>query len=133
MNELLERAGPWAVLLVQHNWPVIMYVVVAVVVAWRAYLAPRRHTLLFLYGTVLLIVAYEYQKHALPTVVHTTDYLFSEEVNPGARSLSQSLLVDLGPSLLRVVGCVLILGAAALRERAYRRSAHRARSAALDA
>ena len=128
MSEFLERAHPWAVTLVLHNWPVMLYSLVAVLAATRAYIRPHRYTLLFLYGTVLLIIAYEYEKHGRATILDTTSYLFSLEVNPDARSVVQLLLLDVVPVLLRVLGFALIGGSIILRELQARRRSRVARS-----
>ncbi|MCC6177952.1 MAG: hypothetical protein IT305_21845 [Chloroflexi bacterium] len=123
MAEFLERAQPWLATLVSHNWPVLVYALAAVWAAWRAFSHPSRHAVLFLYGALLLVFAYEYQKHALPTIAGTTSYLFSLEANSRLRSASQWLLMTALPILVRLLG-IGMLGLAILIQR---RETHRRR------
>ena len=116
MEEFLDRAVPWAITLVLHNWPVMLYTLIAAVTAVRAYIDPSRPILLFLYGTILLIIAYEYEKHGRGAIIGTTDYLFSLEVNHHLRAGSQWLLLDVLPVGMRILGFGQIIGSIVLRE-----------------
>jgi hypothetical protein len=132
MSEFLERAHPWAATLVQHNWPVMLYSLVALGAAIRAYLSPNRLTILFLYGAILLVLTYEYEKHGLATILGTTSYLFSLEVNPGARAVSQLLLITAVPLVSRLIAFALIVGSIVLRERESRHRPRGNRTAILE-
>jgi hypothetical protein len=132
MSEFLERAQPWVITLVLHNWPVMLYSLVAVFAAIRAYVSPNRHTILFLYGAIILVLVYEYEKHGRATVLDTTSYLFSQEVNPVARDLSQQLLLTVAPVTIRLIGFAMIVGSVVLREHANRRRSRRGRAVILE-
>lgn len=115
--EFLERAHPWAVTLVSHNWPVMVYTLVALGAAVWALLHPARKSVLFLYGACLLVLAYEYEKHGRETIILTTEYLFSLEVNATARVVSRWLLLDLVPLVLQVTGFGVLGGSLVLHRR----------------
>lgn len=121
MAEFLERAQPWIVTLVAHNWPVFIYLAVTAAAAVWAVLHPARQSVLFLYGACLLVLAYEYDKHGRATILDTTGYLFSIETNLGALNLSRWLLLDLAPVLMQVSGFGLLAGSFALHRRALRK------------
>ena len=123
MAEFLERAQPWLVTLVAHNWPVFIYLAVTAAAAVWALLHPARQSVLFLYGACLLVLAYEYDKHGRATILDTTSYLFSVETNLNARNASHWLLLDVLPVLMQVSGFGLLAGAFALHRRALRRPA----------
>jgi hypothetical protein len=130
MDDFLYRARPWAITLLLHNWPVMLAGALAVPVAVRAYLRPTRRILLVLYGLLGLAFAFEYQKHLAPALRDTARYLFSAEVNPGPRAVSQFVVADLAPAALYIFAVVLLLAAAAPWW--WRRSAGRAPSVAVD-
>lgn len=121
MAEFLERAQPWASTLIDHNWPVMIYALVALGAAVWAVLHPSRKTVLFLYGACLLVIAYEYQKHGRDPIIHTTEYLFSLEVNAQARAISKWVLLDLAPVIMQVSGFGLLAGSLALHRRELRK------------
>lgn len=132
MAEVLERAQPWAFTLVAHNWPVLMYSIAAIVSAVLAYRAPSRPRILFLYGTILLILGFEYEKHAVATIVETTSYLFSVEKNPWMRSWSQWLLVSAAPDVLHALGVAAMATSVLLRESVLRRRRRARRGVLLE-
>jgi hypothetical protein len=121
MDDFLYRARPWAITLVLHNWPLILYAAAIPFAALLAYLQPTRRRLLILYGLLVLAVAFEYQKHGMTVAQSTTDYLFSEYANPTARHISQLVLVQTLPVLLHLLGLALLLVSALCRRN--RRSA----------
>jgi hypothetical protein len=95
--------------LIQHNWLVLAFTALALWAALRLYLRPARATAVLLYGALLLVVAYEYQKHGVPMAVGTVTYLFSVERNPLARQVSQWLVVEALPVLLYGLGLALLV------------------------
>jgi hypothetical protein len=112
MTEFLYRARPWAITLVEHNWPILLYGLVIAVAAVWAYARPGRRVLLVLYGALGLAFAFEYQKHIAPVLVGTAHYLFSVEVNPGPRALSQFILGDLLPIVFHGLAIAFLVVAA---------------------
>jgi hypothetical protein len=75
--------------------------------AVRAYLLSNRPALLLLYGFVLLAGTFEYQKHGVPVLRGTTDYLF--EIRPALRASVQFILLDAFPPALYLLGSVFVL------------------------
>ena len=61
MQEILDRAQPWATTLILHNWPVLAYATIAVFAAIWTLVRPSRGRLLVLYGAIMLALAFEYQ------------------------------------------------------------------------
>jgi hypothetical protein len=123
VTEILDRAQPWAVTLILHNWPVMVYGLVTAGAAVWALLHPARPSVLFLYGAALLVLGYEYEKHGRETILDTTGYLFSLEVNPAARVVSRWLLLEFAPLLMQVSGFALLGGSLVLRRRELRKPA----------
>jgi hypothetical protein len=113
MDEFLYRARPWVVTLIAHNWPIMLYAVLTPWAAIYAYLRPSRRRLSLVYGLVVLACVFEYQKHAIPVLRDTTDYLFSLETNPGMRRVSQFTLLDVAPVAAYGLGLVLVAAALA--------------------
>jgi len=109
MQEILDRAQPWATTLILHNWPVLVYATIAVCAAIWSLVRPTRARVLVLYGAILLVLAFEYQKHGTATIVGTTTYLFSLEVNPGLRTTSQWFLLLIVPAIAQFVGFALLI------------------------
>ena len=124
MAEFLDRAQPWATTLILHNWPVLLYTVLAAIAATWALIRPARSTLLILYGAIILIVGFEYEKHGTATIINTTSYLFSVEVNPIPRVLSRRLLLEVVPISMQVIGYGLLLCPFANRLLARERRSH---------
>jgi hypothetical protein len=125
MEEFVFRARPWATLLIQHNWPILLYGALGLVAAVWAYLRPSRRAVLTLYGLLGLAFAFEYQKHVGPALRGTMRYLFSAEVNPLPRAVSQLIVADVAPVALYAAAGALLLAAAApwrLRRRPARSS-----------
>jgi uncharacterized membrane protein HdeD (DUF308 family) len=117
MNEFLYRARPWATLLIEHNWPVMLCAVLILITAIWALIRPTRRTLLALYGLLLLAFAFEYQKHLAPLLVNTARYLFSVEVNPGPRAASQIIIAQVLPIVFTGLGVALLMIALRPRRR----------------
>ncbi len=114
MDEFLDRAGPWAITLAQHNWPLVIYLPVILWVALRAYLRPSQRVLLLLYGFMILALAFEYHKNGTPVAADTISYLFSVERNPAMRRISQFVLLDAAPIAAHALGLALVLLSVAL-------------------
>jgi hypothetical protein len=111
MAEVMARAGPWAITLLLHNWPVLLYAGLAGCSAVGAYLRPSRPALRLLYGSLLLGAAFEYEKHGLRVVRGTTHYLL--ETEPALLATSRLLLIDLAPAAIYLAGLALVLSTAA--------------------
>jgi uncharacterized membrane protein len=109
MDEFLWRARPWAVTLVLHNWPLLLGLPLILLAALRAFAQPTRRSLLLLYGVSLLVIAFEYQKHVVPSLRSTTTYLFSSEANSIPRMISQAILVGAMPGFLTMLGAALLV------------------------
>ena len=109
MDDFLFRARPWAITLVLHNWPLIVYSALVPLAALRAYLRPTRRALLLLYGLAILALAYEYQKHGVGVARETASYLFSAEANPELRRASQLVLTGVLPLATHLVGLALLV------------------------
>jgi hypothetical protein len=114
MEEFLNRAQPWVSTLWQHNWPVIVFGLSGVIAAVLALVRPSRPRLLTLYGLLGLVLAFEYQKHGVPTLQGTATYLFSVERNATARAVSLLIIRDVAPVALYVTAIGLLLLAALL-------------------
>jgi len=70
----------WLIVLVGHNWPVMlagMGLLIASVAAWKR---PSRRRLALVYGSALFVVAYEYHKHIGPTLQEAANYLLMFEL-----------------------------------------------------
>ena len=106
MDDFIYRVRPWVITLVLHNWPIMVYCLLIPPLALRAYLRPSRSALLALYGTSLLALGFEYQKHAPAVVRGTTSYLF--EIHPEVRALSLLVLLDLLPAAVQLLGAAMI-------------------------
>jgi hypothetical protein len=109
MDDFLYRATPWAITLVLHNWPVMAYAALFPYLALRAYLRPTRRALLCLYGLLMLVFAYEYDKHGTRIAWDTLTYLFSREHNPVPRYASLVVALRIMPVVLHAFGIGLVL------------------------
>jgi hypothetical protein len=112
MTEFLYRARPWATTLIEHNWPLLLYGLAIAVVAVWAYVTPGRRVLLILYGLLGLAFAFEYQKHIAPALIDSARYLFSVEVNPRPRAISQFIVGDVLPVALHGIAVAFLVVAA---------------------
>ncbi len=114
VDDLMHRAWPWALTLVLHNWPIMLYSVLIGGMAVWTYQWPTRRAVLVLYGLLLLAFAFEYQKHFAAVLVRTTDYLFSVQYNPELRAVSRFLLMTFAPIGLHAAGVACFICAARL-------------------
>ncbi len=102
----------WLIVLVSHNWPVILAGSATLICAIRAWRHPSRRALALLYGWVLLTIAYEYHKHIAPRLQEATNYLLMFELLP----LNRSAWLLVGPIATAglVFGALGLLGSAML-------------------
>ncbi len=70
----------WLIILVSHNWPVLLALAATLVSALRAWHTPTRRRLAAVYGSVLLVVTYEYHKHIGPQLQDAANYLLLFEL-----------------------------------------------------
>lgn len=72
----------WLIVLVSHNWPVMLAgsaTLISAIAVWRR---PSRRRLAWLYGSVLFAFAYEYHKHLGPQLQDAANYLLMFELLP---------------------------------------------------
>jgi hypothetical protein len=67
----------WFMLLVQHNWPVLVATAVGAYRAWALYRLPTRRNVQLLYGWGLLAFTYEYIKHLRDYLAEPVTFLFT--------------------------------------------------------
>ena len=70
----------WLIVLVSHNWPVMLAALATLSSAVGAWRRPSRRRLAFLYGSALFVLAYEYHKHVGPTLQEAANYLLMFEL-----------------------------------------------------
>lgn len=70
----------WVIILISHNWPVLLALAATLVSAFLAWRKPTRRGLAAVYSSVLFVVAYEYHKHIGPTLQDAANYLLSREL-----------------------------------------------------
>jgi hypothetical protein len=70
----------WLIVLIGHNWPVMLAAIATLVSAIAAWRQPSRRRLAWLYGAALLAVAYEYHKHIAPRLQDAANYLLMFEL-----------------------------------------------------
>jgi hypothetical protein len=120
MDDFEQRIRPWAITLVLHNWPIMVYSLLIPWAAVRAYLRPARSRILLLYGLLILAVTFEYQKHGLTPVHNTITYLFA--LNPAAREASYLVLLEWLPPAGHILGGALLVLSVVLSPRAVKAS-----------
>jgi hypothetical protein len=113
--EFLDRAPLWLTTVVSHNWPVLFYLAFTGWFALDAVITPSRPRILLLYGGIVLVAAFEYQKHSAKVVIETTNYLLGGTAI--GRETAQFLLIDAAPLVAHLLGVGLLLaGVLASRE-----------------
>lgn len=70
----------WLIVLISHNWPVMLALAATLVSAIAAWRRPSRRRLAWLYGAALFAVAYEYAKHVAPRLQDAANYLLMFEL-----------------------------------------------------
>lgn len=109
----------WLIVLTGHNWPVMLAalsMLISAILAWRS---PTRRRLALLYGSSLLALAYEYDKHIGPQLQDAANYLLMFEL----LWLNRPVWLLVGPIATAAIGVVALwfLLYAALADR-WRRS-----------
>ncbi len=101
----------YCIVLVTHNWPIMLAVALSVWFGYRAYVRPTRLNVSWLLTALLLGLLYEYAKHVARELHAAIDFLFGLEiahwnrplhflVGPGAITILQlGFLVMLAQSL----------------------------------
>jgi hypothetical protein len=106
----------WALVSAPQHWPMLLYLAVAIVSAVRAYIAPSRPILLFLYGTLLLMVAYELQRRGHPVILTATEHLFGLDVAADLRYLAEWARIYVAPAGFQALGFGMLALSIVLRE-----------------
>lgn len=70
----------YAIVLLSHNWPIILALVGAFWFGAQAYRRPTRHNVSWLLTALLLGLAYEYDKHVAAELHKAVDFLFGIEI-----------------------------------------------------
>jgi hypothetical protein len=94
----------WTIVLISHNWPLLLsgsLLLACAITAWRQ---PNRRRLAALYGSALLALAYEYDKHIGPQLQDAANYLLMFELLP----LNRPVWLLVGPIM---TGTILVLAA----------------------
>ena len=96
---------------VTHNIPVFVYGTGILVAVVFAIIKPARSYIFFLLGFILLLFAYEYQKHILDGLKEQTiNALITIQEHNKVRRLVNIILVKGAPILLPLTGWAFILG-----------------------
>lgn len=104
---------------VTHNVPVFVYGTGILVSAVLAILKPKRSYVLFLLGFIILLFAFEYQKHIVDGLKEQTiNALITIQEHNLVRRIINIVLIKLLPLGMPVVGWTfIILGAYLLRKK----------------
>lgn len=104
---------------VTHNIPVFVYGAGILVSAVLAILKPKRSYVLFLLGFIILLFAFEYQKHILDGLKEQTiNALITIQEHNLVRRIINIVLIKLLPIGMPVVGwSFILLGAYLLRKK----------------
>lgn len=104
---------------VTHNIPVFVYGTGILVSAVLAILKPKRSYVLFLLGFIILLFAFEYQKHILDGLKEQTiNALITIQEHNLVRRIINIVLIKLLPIGMPVVGwSFILLGAYLLRKK----------------
>lgn len=104
---------------VTHNVPVFVYGTGILVSAVLAILKPKRSYVLFLLGFIILLFAFEYQKHILDGLKEQTiNALITIQEHNLVRRIINIVLIKLLPIGMPVVGwSFILLGAYLLRKK----------------
>ncbi|MGQ9772792.1 hypothetical protein [Chloroflexus sp.] len=77
----------YLIVLISHNWPIIVALVTALVMSIRLYRQPNRANAVWLFSTLLFGLGYEYEKHVAGEFHHAIDMLFGLELADWNRPL----------------------------------------------
>lgn len=83
----------YVIVLVSHNWPIMVALAASVWSAYRAYVQPSRFRVSWLLTALLFGFAYEYEKHVAVEFHTAIDFLFDDQI-PGMNAF---LHVVVGP------------------------------------
>jgi hypothetical protein len=98
-----------------HNVPVFVYGIGILLAAVFAILRPSRSYVFFLLGFILLLFAFEYQKHILDGLKEQTiNALITIQEHNKVRRIINILLIKILPFLMPVVGWGLVIAGAYL-------------------
>lgn len=77
----------YLIVLISHNWPIILAVVLFIIFGIRLYAEPTRARVAWLFTAFLLGLAYEYEKHIAGELHQAIDFLFGLEISAWNRPL----------------------------------------------
>lgn len=117
--ELKQNIFYTAYFTVTHNVPVFVYGAGILISSVLAILKPKRSYVLFLLGFIILLFAFEYQKHILDGLKEQTiNALITIQEHNLVRRIVNIVLIKLLPIGMPVVGWTfIILGAYLLRKK----------------
>lgn len=96
---------------VTHNFPVFIYGAGIVIFAVLAIIKPRRSFILLLLGFIILLFAFEYQKHILDGLKEQTiNALITIQEHNTVRRMINIILVKALPVLMPLSGWILVGG-----------------------
>lgn len=113
-----QSLGQWhyvlgyALVLISHNWPIMLALIACAWFGLRAYRNPQRKTVSWLLTAMLLAIAYEYDKHVAPELHLAIDFLFGLEIAWLNRPLHRLVSPVLSAAL---TGAFLIMLAQSIR------------------
>ncbi|MGQ9928449.1 MAG: hypothetical protein ACUVS4_16480 [Chloroflexaceae bacterium] len=89
----------YSIVLVSHNWPIILAAALSVWFGYRAYVRPGRLNVSWLLTALLLGLLYEYAKHIAAELHTAIDFLFGLEI----AYLNRPLHVLVGPAAITIL------------------------------
>ncbi len=89
----------YSIVLVSHNWPILLAVTLSVWFGYRAYVQPSRLNVSWLLTTLLLGLLYEYAKHIAVELHAAIDFLFGLEI----AHLNRPLHILVGPAAVTIL------------------------------
>jgi len=96
---------------VTHNIPVFIYGTGILIFALFAIIKPRRSFILLLLGCIVLLFAFEYEKHILDGLKEQTiNALITIQEHNFVRRIINIFLVKLLPLLMPLMGWMLVIG-----------------------
>jgi hypothetical protein len=89
----------YSIVLISHNWPIMLAVALSVWFGYRAYVRPTRLNVSWLLTALLLGLLYEYAKHIAAELHTAIDFLFGLEI----AHLNRPLHVLVGPVAITIL------------------------------
>jgi len=71
----------YTITLINHNWPIVLALLLALIFGVRLYLQPSRVRVCWLFGALLFVLGYEYDKHVADELHRAIDFLFGREIS----------------------------------------------------